>query len=201
MTINFLYISLTWYCFVLTFVYSFIRRFTVRSCAIDRRKSDWIHRTGLSKPNYTRRFGTVNKAPLILLDSFDFDRIRHRIKFRVLTESNVDFYHFFILRSNHGWSEEEVLQIMLSLQSRGIIKSMAFNSFTRIHHEDTEIKVNFCLNGKKIFIKICSSERLMSVVSLGRQANANNCFKQATNDCHHNSSVLWKIGRWRYVGK
>lgn len=58
---------------------------------------------------------------------------------------------FSILRSNHGWSEEEVLQIMLSLQSRGIIKSMAFNSFTRIHHEDTEIKVNFCLN-KKTFI-------------------------------------------------
>lgn len=42
---------------------------------------------------------------------------------------------------NHGWSEEEVLQIMLSLQSRGIIKAMEFNSFTRIHHEDTEIKV------------------------------------------------------------
>lgn len=30
---------------------------------------------------------------------------------------------------------------MLSLKSRGIIKSMEFNSFTRIHHEDTEIKV------------------------------------------------------------
>lgn len=42
---------------------------------------------------------------------------------------------------NHGWSEEEVLQIMLSLQSRGIIKAMEFNSFTRIHHEETEIKV------------------------------------------------------------
>lgn len=102
MTINFLYISLTWYCFVLTFVYSFIRRFTVRSCAIDRRKSDWIHRTGLSKPNYTRRFGTVNKALLILLDSFDFDRIRHWIKFRVLTESNVDFYHSFSI-TQQSW--------------------------------------------------------------------------------------------------
>ncbi|XP_055304238.1 uncharacterized protein LOC129569424 isoform X4 [Sitodiplosis mosellana] len=45
------------------------------------------------------------------------------------------------LARNHGWSEEEVLQIMLSLQSRGIIKAMEFNSFTRIHHEDTEIKV------------------------------------------------------------
>lgn len=43
--------------------------------------------------------------------------------------------------SDHGWSEEEVLQIMLSLKSRGVIKSMEFNSFTRIHHEDTEIKV------------------------------------------------------------
>lgn len=129
---------------------------------------------------------------MILLDSFDFDRIWHRIEFRVVTESNVDFYHFFILRSNHGWSEEEVLQIMLSLQSRGIIKSMAFNSFTRIHHEDTEIKVNFFFEWKNVYIffRKCSSERLMSVVSLGRQANANNCFKQATNDCHHNSSVL-----------
>ena len=33
------------------------------------------------------------------------------------------------------------MQIMLSLKSRGIIKSMEYNSFTRIHHEDTEIKV------------------------------------------------------------
>lgn len=30
---------------------------------------------------------------------------------------------------------------MLSLKGRGVIKSMEFNSFTRIHHEDTEIKV------------------------------------------------------------
>ncbi|XP_037028515.1 uncharacterized protein LOC119068835 isoform X1 [Bradysia coprophila] len=45
------------------------------------------------------------------------------------------------LARDHGWSEEEVLQIMLSLKSRGVIKSMEFNSFTRIHHEDTEIKV------------------------------------------------------------
>lgn len=44
---------------------------------------------------------------------------------------------------DHGWSEEEVLKIMLSLKSRGIIKSMEYNSFTRIHHEDTEIKVSF----------------------------------------------------------
>ncbi|XP_031628034.1 uncharacterized protein LOC116343880 isoform X2 [Contarinia nasturtii] len=45
------------------------------------------------------------------------------------------------LARNHGWTEEEVLQIMLSLQSRGIIKAMEFQHFTRIHHEDTEIKV------------------------------------------------------------
>lgn len=42
---------------------------------------------------------------------------------------------------DHGWTEEDVLQIMLSLKNRGVIKSMEYNSFTRIHHEDTEIKV------------------------------------------------------------
>lgn len=47
----------------------------------------------------------------------------------------------FPFSSDNGWSEEEVLQILVSLQSRGLIKAMEFNSFTRIHHEDTEIKV------------------------------------------------------------
>lgn len=42
---------------------------------------------------------------------------------------------------DNGWSEEEVYKIIISLQQRGLIKSMEFNSFTRIHHEDTEIKV------------------------------------------------------------
>lgn len=58
-----------------------------------------------------------------------------------LLNSLVWFSFFFFTNSNHGWNDEEVLQIMLSLQSRGIIKAMEFNSFTRIHHEDTEIKV------------------------------------------------------------
>lgn len=43
--------------------------------------------------------------------------------------------------SDRGWAEEDVLQMMLSLQQRGIIKAMEFNSYTRIHHEDTEIKM------------------------------------------------------------
>lgn len=34
-----------------------------------------------------------------------------------------------------------MLAILISLQNRGLIKSMEFNSYTRIHHEDTEIKV------------------------------------------------------------
>lgn len=42
---------------------------------------------------------------------------------------------------DYGWSEEEVIKIIISLQERGLIKSMAYNSFTRIHHEDKEIKV------------------------------------------------------------
>jgi hypothetical protein len=47
----------------------------------------------------------------------------------------------FPIHRDNGWSEEEVLKIILSLQTRGLIKSMEFNSFTRIHHDDTEIKV------------------------------------------------------------
>ncbi|XP_055537938.1 uncharacterized protein LOC129725766 isoform X3 [Wyeomyia smithii] len=45
------------------------------------------------------------------------------------------------LAKDNGWEEEEVLQIMLLLKERGLIKSMEFNSFTRIHHDDTEIKI------------------------------------------------------------
>lgn len=45
------------------------------------------------------------------------------------------------LARDNGWDEAEVYQIIISLQKRGLIKSMEFNSFTRVHHEDTEIKV------------------------------------------------------------
>ncbi|XP_055637279.1 uncharacterized protein LOC129775981 isoform X2 [Toxorhynchites rutilus septentrionalis] len=45
------------------------------------------------------------------------------------------------LAKDNGWEEEEVLQIMLLLKERGLIKSMEFNSFTRLHHDDNEIKI------------------------------------------------------------
>ncbi|XP_058442779.1 uncharacterized protein LOC131425162 isoform X4 [Malaya genurostris] len=45
------------------------------------------------------------------------------------------------LAKDNGWDEEEVLQIMMLLKERGLIKSMEFNSFTRIHHDDKEIKI------------------------------------------------------------
>ncbi|XP_038112843.1 uncharacterized protein LOC6031436 isoform X4 [Culex quinquefasciatus] len=45
------------------------------------------------------------------------------------------------LSKDNGWEEEEVLQIMLLLKERGLIKSMEYNSFTRIHHDDKEIKI------------------------------------------------------------
>lgn len=34
-----------------------------------------------------------------------------------------------------------MLKVLIALKHRGLIKSMEFNSFTRIHHEDKEIKV------------------------------------------------------------
>jgi hypothetical protein len=43
--------------------------------------------------------------------------------------------------SDNGWDETEVLKIIVSLQKRGLIKSMEFNSFTRVHHAESEIKV------------------------------------------------------------
>lgn len=42
---------------------------------------------------------------------------------------------------DYGWSEEEVIKIIVSLQERSLIKLMGYNSFTRIHHDDKEIKV------------------------------------------------------------
>uniref|UniRef100_A0A1L8E6A7 Putative microtubule motor n=1 Tax=Nyssomyia neivai TaxID=330878 RepID=A0A1L8E6A7_9DIPT len=45
------------------------------------------------------------------------------------------------LARDNGWSEEEVQQVLTALQNRGLVKAMEYNSFTRIHHEDKDIKV------------------------------------------------------------
>ncbi|XP_055909322.1 uncharacterized protein LOC129944149 isoform X1 [Eupeodes corollae] len=45
------------------------------------------------------------------------------------------------LAKDYGWDEQEVIKVFHSLKSRGLIKSMEYNSYTRIHHEDKEIKV------------------------------------------------------------
>ncbi|XP_039959451.1 uncharacterized protein LOC120774133 isoform X2 [Bactrocera tryoni] len=45
------------------------------------------------------------------------------------------------LAKDYGWEEQDVLLVFISLKERGLIKSMEYNSYTRIHHEDKEIKV------------------------------------------------------------
>ncbi|XP_034473438.1 uncharacterized protein LOC117780847 isoform X2 [Drosophila innubila] len=45
------------------------------------------------------------------------------------------------LAKDYGWTEQDVLLVIQSLQDRGLIKSMEYNAYTRIHHEDKEIKV------------------------------------------------------------
>lgn len=45
------------------------------------------------------------------------------------------------LAKDYQWDEQEVIKVFHSLKSRGLIKSMEYNSYTRIHHEDKEIKV------------------------------------------------------------
>ncbi|XP_036318556.1 uncharacterized protein LOC118733309 [Rhagoletis pomonella] len=45
------------------------------------------------------------------------------------------------LAKDYGWEEQDVLLVFVSLKERGLIKSMEYNSYTRIHHEDKEIKV------------------------------------------------------------
>ncbi|KAH8284261.1 hypothetical protein KR044_006835 [Drosophila immigrans] len=45
------------------------------------------------------------------------------------------------LAKDYGWSEQDVLLVIQSLQDRGLIKSMEYNAYTRIHYEDKEIKV------------------------------------------------------------
>ncbi|XP_050100407.1 uncharacterized protein LOC126581030 isoform X2 [Anopheles aquasalis] len=45
------------------------------------------------------------------------------------------------LAKDYGWDEAEVLEIILLLKERGLIKSMEYNSYTRIHHDDQEIKI------------------------------------------------------------
>lgn len=93
--------------------------------------------------------------------------INHVIDVR--TSTLFDFLNFY---RNHGWPEEEVLQIMLSLKARGVIKSMEYNSFTRTHHEDTEIKASE-LNA----IVLCPWLNAIHAVTLGGQTNANDCIE------------------------
>lgn len=45
------------------------------------------------------------------------------------------------LAKDYGWDEQDVILVFISLKERGLIKSMEYNSYTRIHHEDKEIKV------------------------------------------------------------
>lgn len=45
------------------------------------------------------------------------------------------------LAKDYGWNEQDVINVFDSLKNRGLIKSMGYNSYTRIHHEDKEIKV------------------------------------------------------------
>ncbi|TMW52491.1 hypothetical protein DOY81_002451 [Sarcophaga bullata] len=45
------------------------------------------------------------------------------------------------LAKDYGWEEKDVILVFMSLKERGLIKSMEYNSYTRIHHEDKEIKV------------------------------------------------------------
>lgn len=56
---------------------------------------------------------------------------------------------------------------MLSLKSRGVIKSMEFNSFTRIHHEDTEIKVQQFIDWLELLIPY-----IFLQLQLGGETNA-----------------------------
>ncbi|XP_062141270.1 uncharacterized protein LOC133849298 isoform X4 [Drosophila sulfurigaster albostrigata] len=45
------------------------------------------------------------------------------------------------LAKDYGWSEQDVLLVIQSLQERGLIKLMEYNAYTRIVYEDKEIKV------------------------------------------------------------
>lgn len=65
-----------------------------------------------------------------------------------------------------------MLQIMLSLKARGVIKSMEYNSFTRTHHEDTEIKASVPNFSLPVFVT-----HIIFAPILGREANANNCIE------------------------
>lgn len=59
-----------------------------------------------------------------------------RIKLKIL------LYFSLPLCRDYGWEEQDVLLVFMSLKERGLIKSMEYNSYTRIHHEDKEIKVS-----------------------------------------------------------
>lgn len=48
----------------------------------------------------------------------------------------------------------EVLKIILLLKERGIIKALDANSFTRVHHEENEIKVMQSLKRLMPFIVV-----------------------------------------------
>lgn len=61
------------------------------------------------------------------------------------------FFSFLIKQfRDYGWEEQDVLIVFMSLKERGLIKTMEYNSYTRIHHEDKEIKVKSFIQLQKI---------------------------------------------------
>ncbi|XP_059223570.1 uncharacterized protein LOC106095271 isoform X1 [Stomoxys calcitrans] len=125
------------------------------------------------------------------------------------------------LAKDYGWEEQDVIMVFMSLKERGLIKSMEYNSYTRIHHEDKEIKVvkqmptiasnkqptiaiitaQYCeklaidamLENKETFV------RYTTVDTLKKDSNLTNSLKKKRRVGESNVYTLGNIGAHRIV--
>lgn len=92
---------------------------------------------------------------------------------------------------DYGWSEQDVLLVIQSLQERGLIKSMEYNAYTRIHHEDKEIKVV-----KQMPTIASNKQPTIAIIT------AQYCEKLAVDAMLENKETFVRyttVGRWRHM--
>ncbi len=98
-------------------------------------------------------------------------------------------------------SEEDEIKAYLNLlHSKGLIKEMDNNAFTRVVQNERSVKVWLppTYGGKNFSVSIlCSlthSKSHVSFLTLDCETNANDRKAEATNDCHYYCSVLRETG-------
>lgn len=120
LSVNFIQLSNTFRIFFFFFGFcSFIRRFAIRSSAIDRWKGIGIHWTGLPKSNHTRRFSTVSSVQMVRLDwiwLWLFNFIWIEIMAGPKRKCYKSCYHSKVVGSSKPWNSIHLLVFIMKIR-------------------------------------------------------------------------------------